>query len=119
MGNQICHVTVTTRPHDTDAVGVFKSFHSGGLRFHRKRYIVFVWTGHENATKCLRFQMKTHPCGRGLSFMIENRTFHTNEVMFSISLDPRTSAFPLFRECGNAEMQKHSIILAAFEFSGD
>ena len=26
-----------------------------------------VWTGHGNATKCLRFQMKTHPCGRGLN----------------------------------------------------
>ena len=32
--------------------------------------IVFVWTGHENATKCLRFQMKTHPCGRGLRLQL-------------------------------------------------
>ena len=51
---------ISTRPHDTDTVAfsnlstlesVFKS-----LRFHRKRYIiviVFVWTGHENATKGL------------------------------------------------------------------
>ena len=31
---------------------VFKSF-----RFHGKRYIVFVCTGHENATKCLRFHI--------------------------------------------------------------
>ena len=63
----------STRPHEADTVvfsnlstleSVFKS-----LRFHRKRYIVFivfVWTGHKNATKCLRFQMKTHSCGRDL-----------------------------------------------------
>ena len=64
----------STRPHDTDTVAfsnlstleiVFES-----LRFHRKRYIVFVWTGHENATKCLRFQMKRHPCGWGLRFSL-------------------------------------------------
>ena len=29
-------------------------------------FIVFVWTEYENATKCLRFQMETHSCGRGL-----------------------------------------------------
>ena len=59
---------ISTRQHDADTVAfsnlstlesVFKS-----LRFHRS----FVRTGHENATKCLRFQMKTHPCGRGLSW---------------------------------------------------
>ena len=56
---------ISTRPHDTDTVAfsnlstleiVFES-----LRFHRKRYIVFivfVWTGHENAKKCLRFQIR-------------------------------------------------------------
>ena len=42
---------ISTRPHDTDTVAfsnlstlesVFKS-----LRFHRKRYIVFVWTGRD------------------------------------------------------------------------
>ena len=47
---------------------VFKSFHSGE-RFRKfafsSKVCVFVWTGHENATKCLRFQMKTHPCGPG------------------------------------------------------
>ena len=67
----------STRPHDTDTVAfsslsileiVFKS-----LRFHRKRYIVFVWTGHENATKYLRFQMKT-PCGRGRSNLSLNHS---------------------------------------------
>ena len=71
--------SLSTRPHDTDTVTfsnvstleiVFES-----LRFHRKRYIVFVWTGHENATKCLRFQMKTHPCGRGLRKPLAPRVF--------------------------------------------
>ena len=53
----VCVFSISTRPHDTDTVAfsnlstleiVFES-----LRFHRKRYtvfIVFVWTGHENAT---------------------------------------------------------------------
>ena len=65
---------ISTRPLDTDTVAfsnlstlesVFKSF-----RFHRKRHIVFVLTGHENATNCLGFQVKTHSCGRGLSIQI-------------------------------------------------
>ena len=63
------------RPHDTGPVA-FSNLStlesvSKSLRFNRKRYvvfIVFVWTG--NATKCLRFQMKTHPCGRGLGFSL-------------------------------------------------
>ena len=71
--SKVCVFSELTRPHDADTVAfsnlstlesVFKS-----SRFHRKRYIVFivfVWTGHENATKCLRSQMKTHPCRRGL-----------------------------------------------------
>ena len=60
-----------TRPHDTDTVALSNpstlEIVIESLRLHRKRNIVFnvfVWTGHENATKCLRFQMKTHPgCG--------------------------------------------------------
>ena len=39
---------------------ILKSF-----RFHWKRYIVFIRGFY--ATKCLRFQMKTHSCGQGLS----------------------------------------------------
>ena len=66
-----------TRPHEADTVAfsnlstlesVFKS-----LRFHRKRYIVFVWTGHKSATKFLRFQRKTHPCVRGLNLGLLNQ----------------------------------------------
>ena len=70
--SKVCVFSELTRPHDADTQGcVFKSFRHvfKSSRFHRKRYIVFivfVWTGHENATKCLRSQMKTHPCRRGL-----------------------------------------------------
>ena len=51
---------------------VFKSFHSGDrfrkFAFSSKTIHRFHVDGTPKTQQCLRFQMKTHPCGRGLSY---------------------------------------------------
>ena len=57
---------ISTRPRDADNCCVFKSFHS------RERFQKFAFShrfrvdGTWKRNKCLRFQMETDPCGRGL-----------------------------------------------------
>ena len=59
----------STRSHETDTVAfsnlstLESVFIENDTSFSS---FVFVWTGRKNATKC--FQMKTHACGRGLTF---------------------------------------------------
>ena len=87
----------STRPHEADTVSVFKSlrfhsfrpstrhrycsvfksFHSGD-RFRKfafpsktiHRFHCFRVDGTPKTQQCLRFQLKTHPCGRGRQHLI-------------------------------------------------
>ena len=102
----------STRPHKANTVSVFQSLFFQWIRpIHTKPillcvqifplwrafakvytvFIVFVWPGHKNKIKCLHFQMKTHPCGQGLSicwwFIFAVLSFY----IFSIILTEKTN----------------------------